>query len=123
LIFKARVACQQDELEPAGMLLATMVEAWEEALDLVPTDYLNRCYLFALRNHDSSFPLGVGEIANAWEKNGKSWIEETRARMPAGDYCENCSGTGMEIVIGADGRSRGARPCSVCNLERLARWR
>jgi hypothetical protein len=122
---KARAACQQDSIDPNGALMLTMVGAWEEALAAVPTDYLNQCYLFALRNHDSSFPLGVGEIANAWEKNGKAWLEEARARAPERERCEHCGmevGRGMEIVIGPDGRSKGARPCPVCNFERLAKW-
>jgi hypothetical protein len=123
LILKSRAACQQDDLDPNGAQMTTMVAAWLEILSTVPTDFLNQCYLQAMRDHDSSFPLGVGEIANVWEKNGKAWMEEAQARRPSGEYCETCSGTGMEIVFGADGRSKGARPCGVCNFERLANWK
>lgn len=125
MILKARAACQQDEIDADGAYFAKILDAWEEALAKVPSEYLHRCYLHALRHHDSSFPLGAGELACAWEEYGKAWVEEGMAQKALGAICANCgmeAGKGIEIVIGQDGRSRGARPCPVCNVERYAKW-
>lgn len=101
--------------------MVRFVTSWEEVLAKVPTDYLDQCYLLAMRNHDTSYPLGAGEVACVWEKHGAAWIEEERAKAKP-EYCARCSGTGMEVVI-VGGRSQGSRPCADCNFQRLATWK
>ena len=126
LISRARASCLQDAIDPNGPTMTAFVGAWEEALAKVPSEYLDRCYLHAVRHHNSSFPIGAGEVASAWEDNGKAWVEEDQAKKPQGDICDHCHmtvGQGMEIVTGQDGRSLGARPCPVCNPDRYATWK
>ena len=114
LIQKARAACNQDTLDLNGAVMKLQTTVWAEALADVPSRFLNDCYLEAVKAHNTSFPLGVGEIANVWRVHGEMWAKAEAPPVLTEDYCETCSGTGWAPVYDADLNSKGVRRCTVC---------
>jgi len=103
-----------------------LVGSWGEVLSDIPFDYLDRCYLEAIRSHKGGFPLAASEIYTVWKANSESWAREEQAEMgPLGnpEPCDNpqCIG-GFEIVTDENGQSKGARPCPKCNAKQAAQW-
>ena len=121
LISKARLASNQDLLEAGSVLEQTTLAVWLEALEDVPLNKLNECYLAAIKKHSNSFPLGVSEIAAVWHEEITALAERPKVseiqRKAVEEYCAPCSGTGFEVVPG-----KGARPCAHCNAARAVDW-
>lgn len=96
-----------------------MVVAWSEVLQEIPSSRLNDCYLIAMRQHSTSFPLSAGEIASVWYEKAEGWAKEADMVQREAVNVDR----GHECTFGyilVDGK--GAKPCPVCNPQQAARW-
>lgn len=66
LLTKMYLGCAPTQLpDKDGLML--MAAAWDEQLDAIPTDWLDRAFKAALKGHRSAFPLTTGEVLDAWD--------------------------------------------------------
>lgn len=90
LIVKIRLVCSLpafDKVELAGA-----IEAFCEVLHgVVPESRLNDCYVYAIRHRNSTYPLAVTEIVEAWRRILADEVAKRRK-------CFLCDGSGYATV-------------------------
>lgn len=114
------LGCAPSQLpDETGLML--MAAAWDEQLDAIPTDWLERVFKAALKEHRSTFPLTTGEVLTAWdalldERMRAAQHDPARA-LPAGATvpCARCHGAGWlrDLQSGRAGQ-RAAVKCAAC---------
>lgn len=112
LILKSRLAYSLPALDVDEFKAAT--EAWCEVLvETIPTQRLHDCYLHAMKNRDSSFPLSAGDMVRSWRDicnaNRYKPVSAALDHMLRGDVCQDCNGTGTELI--EEGAMVYSRPC------------
>lgn len=95
---------QPDDEE--GEALEFRVAAWIPLTLCIPAERLFDCYIWAMQNRRSDFPLSAPDLVKAWR--GIQDSSETQSAAAGGKYkmlsqfapgaCERCFGTGMEIM-------------------------
>jgi hypothetical protein len=102
---KSRLSASLPVYGDDELRLAT--SAWTEVLTPVATDWLNECYVRAMRQHDPARPFTAAALLEVWysvQRNG----EFDASRLSAGPYlpegvkvCPNqCSDAGFYVVRG-----------------------
>lgn len=96
--------------EQEALIQATV---WAEILcESIPINRLDDAYRRAAREHESTFPLGHGELIAAWRK---IQAEHTEIREPGpanAEDCDLCFGAGMRYIEHSGDPSRsGFGPC------------
>src|SRR5690242_14839995 len=87
VIVKIRLVCSLPAFETKE--LAPAIEAFCEVLHgVVPAERLNDCYLYAARHRNSTYPLAVTELIEAWRIIN---ADEAARRKSA---CGLCKGEG-----------------------------
>ncbi|MBX7224317.1 MAG: hypothetical protein K1Y36_30660 [Blastocatellia bacterium] len=110
VVKRARLAALGQAL--SGTELKDTSRAWTEILmGIVPLERLNECYLTAMRNRNSTFPLNASELCTAWRE--MQAIERFAPKPQVAD-CEICRGTGWEQM-----ENRAVRPCK-CRQSKTA---
>lgn len=113
IILKSRLACSLPALDFNEMRVA--VEAWNEVLSgAIPIGRFSDCYVYAMRNRESSFALNAMDMIAAWKSIRSSEMHKTppgRFEL-SGDVCSKCWGTGVEVVEDEFHKTTSARPCS-----------
>ena len=113
IILKSRLACSLPALEVVELKAA--VESWAEVIEgAIPAHRLNDCYIYAMRNRTSKFPLESGDIIAAYKSiaNNERYRPLGQDRMIIGDVCLRCNGTGVEIIRDEEKKTTSSRPCS-----------
>lgn len=107
ILTKARLATNLPAYDDKELQVAAA--AWLEILELVASDWLNECYIRAMRAHDPEKPFTAGEIIRAWSGIVASGeYDVTRLRdgvfIAEGErFCpHNCSMDGF-ITVEGDG--------------------
>lgn len=88
--------------------------SWLEVLfGVVPEQRLNDCYLLAMRNRTSTFPMAPNELCMAWGEIKQSEMHRTNpAKLLTHGFCEKCNNTGSEPIRNERGIIISARACS-----------
>lgn len=112
LILKSRLAYSLPALEVQELAAAT--EAWCEVLiDTIPIQRVADCYLHAMKNRDSSFPLSAGDLVRSWKDicnaNRYKPVSAGLDHQLRGDVCQDCNGTGTELIT--EGSMTYSRRC------------
>jgi hypothetical protein len=106
---KIRLACSLPAFDTQE--LAAAVEAWCEILaEAVPVERLNDCYLFAIRNRNSTFPLAVTEITTAWKAIATEEAEQAKRLR----HCHVCKGAGRELIYDPKSDTEFVKECPFC---------
>lgn len=109
LILKTRLAFSLPSLDVHEFPAA--VEAWCEILaNTVPVERLNDCYLFAIKDRNSTFPLAVTEILTAWRAIANEEAEQAKRNR----HCHVCGGTGMGMVYNPATNTEIQKECPYC---------
>ena len=107
MIVKIRLVCSLPAFDTVE--LAGAIEAFCEVLHgTVPEDRLNECYLYAIRHRDSTFPLAVTEIVEAWRRILTEEMASRRAQ------CVLCGGKGVAIVYDKKTDTEFEKECPTC---------
>lgn len=101
IILKLRLCCSlpalsTDSPDPRSSEFALAVTAWTEVLyGFVPADKIEECYLAAMRNRKSTFPLGVSEICAAYnqENEYRGPVSEDPELKRIREACPDCYGS------------------------------
>lgn len=110
IITKSNIGRQQLTREETKIAIGI----WYEMLySVVPERRLNDCYLHAMRNRASTFPLAPNELVMAWnEIKGSEMYRNDPARQLTHGFCEKCNNTGTEPIRDPKGIIVSARHCS-----------
>lgn len=109
LLLKVRLACSLPALNVEE--LAAMVEAWCEVLaPVVPANRLNDCYLHAMRNRSSTFPLASTELLTSWRIINAEESHERQFNKP----CRLCFGQGFGKVYDPTTDTEVLKECPHC---------
>lgn len=99
LVVKSRVASGLPPLTNEELLAHT--QAWAQILyGVVPENDLERSYLRAMRDKETTFALSAPEMVQAYRAECQSEIASPRpaqdANLLPGEVCQKCFGTGWE---------------------------
>lgn len=109
LILKVRLACSLPALNVEEF--AAMTEAWCELLaPIVPPQRLNDCYVRAMSERESTFPLAVTEVLTAWRKI----TAEESLRRERNRPCYLCHGKRFELIYDPKTDTEIEKECPVC---------
>lgn len=117
----AKVYALSDKSLPTGDQGAAVLTGWADALDVIPTAWLDRTFKAAIRAHRGAFMVSFGEVLDAWdgllnERMQQAQTDPARA-LPAGATvpCPRCHGAGWlsDRASGGPGQ-RAAVRCDVC---------
>ena len=124
IIIKSKLACGLSV--PGADEIKLTREAWQEVLEPIPTAYLQRCYIQALRSHDPNDPFKASAIFREWNRlviEGeieREMIKEGRYLESGRESCEyRCSAEGFFIADEAGdptadfSKPTFAKPCPV----------
>jgi hypothetical protein len=107
LIIKIRLVCSLPAFD--RIELAAAIEAFCEVLaGVVPEERLNDAYLYAIRHRDSTYPLAVTEIVEAWRRILTDEIAARRAP------CVLCGGQGFAMVYDKKTDTEFKKECPTC---------
>ena len=120
LLTKMYTGCAPSQL-PDDDGLMFMAAVWDEQLDTIPTDWLDRVFKAALAVHRTSFALTTGDILTAWdgllnERMRAAHPDPTRALPAAASVpCPRCHGAGW-LIDRQSGKAgqRAAVRCNAC---------
>lgn len=113
MVMESRAACCLPE--PTTDDLMAMRAAWARVLQDIPTQFLERCFDLASRQHQERFPMTSYQIATAWSEvcasgQAEEWFKEHARALPRPD-CDLCQNTGRE-PIEVEGQGWTSRKCS-----------
>ena len=107
MIIKIRLVCSLPALNTQEF--AAAIEAFCEVLHgAVPVERLNECYLYAVRHRNSTYPLAVTELIEAYQS---ICAEEAAKRRPA---CPVCQGAGMATAYDPKNDVEFQKECPYC---------
>lgn len=91
----------------------TLASWLEVVAGVVPEHRLNDCYLQAMRNRASTFPMAPNEICMAWNEIRQSEMHRhNNQKQLTHGFCEKCNNTNSEPIRDDLGRIIAAKPCS-----------
>lgn len=117
----AKVYALSDKPLPTGDQGAAVVSSWNDALDAIPTDWLDRAFTTAIRAHRGVFMVTFGEVLDAWdgllnERMHAAQHDPARALPAAVSVpCPRCHGAGW-LIDRQSGKAgqRAAVRCDAC---------